>query len=138
MSPEEIADRLEIDALITAYAVSVDARDWDALRALFADDAVLDYSALDGPRAGVDEAVAWVAEGLSGFPASQHLCVNREIHVLGDQARARCALFNPLVDGAGRVHYVGGRYDDRFVRTTDGWRFRQRVATPTWSDFRTA
>lgn len=135
MTRDAVADRLAIGDLITAYATAIDARDWDRLKRLFTGDAVLDYSAFDGPRAGVEEAVAWVADGLSGFPVSQHLCANREIEVDGDAATARCAVFNPLVDGEGRVFLVGGSYADCFVRTPDGWRFAERVATPSWSTF---
>lgn len=130
-----IADRLAVDDLLTAYAVAVDARDWDGLKALFTPDAVLDYSAFEGPRAGVDDAVSWVAQGLSGFPVSQHICTNREIEVDGDTATARCAVFNPLVDAQGRNFYVGGTYEDRLVRMPGGWRFAERVARPAWSDF---
>ena len=138
-SIDALFDRLAIDDLITAYAVAVDQRDWDAMAALFAPDAVLDYTAFDGPRGTVDEAVAWVAEGLSGFAVSQHLCANREISLYpggdNDAARARCAVFNPLVDHQGRVFSVGGTYEDSLRRTPDGWRFAERVAKPAWSDF---
>lgn len=139
MTPEEIADRIEIDDLLTAYAVAVDARDWDAVAALFADGAVLDYSAFDGPRAGAIEAIAWVAEGLSGFPVSQHLVTNRQVWLAVDgdldTARARCEVFNPMVDSDGTVVQVGGSYEDRLVRTPAGWRFAERVARPAWSTF---
>jgi len=135
VTPEEVADRLEIDDLVTAYAVTVDSRDWDGLSALFAPDAVLDYTAFDGPRATVDEAVPWVAAGLESFPVSQHLQVNRQVWLDGDTARGRCAVFNPMVDRNGNVVQVGGHYDDRYVRTPAGWRFAERVATPAWSTF---
>lgn len=138
MSERDIGDRLAIDDLITAYAVAVDAREWDVLKALFAEDAVLDYSEFDGPRADADTGIAWVAEGLVGFPVSQHLCVNRAVRLYpdgDDTASATCAVFNPLVSAEGRVFYVGGTYDDRFTRTASGWRFAERVARPAWSDF---
>ncbi|MBI2168044.1 MAG: nuclear transport factor 2 family protein [Actinobacteria bacterium] len=135
MDLAQIGDRLDIDDLLTAYAVAVDGRDWDGLKALFAEGAVLDYSAFDGPRGDVDTAVAWVAEGLAGFPVSQHVCANREIAVTGDSGTARCAVINPLVDGKGKVFMVGGSYEDTLVRTPAGWRFAERVARATWSDF---
>lgn len=139
MTLEEVSDRIEIDDLLTAYAAAVDAREWDVLAGLFADGAVLDYSAFDGPRAGAPEAIAWVAEGLSGFPVSQHLVTNRQVW-LGDggdpdAARARCEVFNPMVDANGTVVQIGGSYEDRLVRTPAGWRFAERVARPAWSTF---
>lgn len=139
MTPEEIADRIAIDDLLTAYAAAVDARDWDGLAALFAPDAVLDYSAFDGPRAGAVDAIGWVAEGLSGFPVSQHLITNRQVWLAvdgdPDTARARCEVFNPMVDSNGTVVQVGGSYEDRLIRSSDGWRFAERVARPAWSTF---
>lgn len=130
-------DRLAVDDLITAYAVAVDARDWEAMKALFAAGALLDYSAFDGPRAEATEALAWVARGLEGFPVSQHICANREIRISDDgtTATARCAVYNPLVDQQGRLHHVGGYYHDRLVKTPEGWRFSERVARPAWSSF---
>lgn len=138
-SLDALFDRLAIDDLITAYAVALDQRDWDAMTGLFAPGAVLDYTAFEGPRASVEEAVAWVAEGISGFAVSQHLCANREITLYPggdtDAAKARCAVLNPLVDHQGRVFLVGGTYEDCMRRTPEGWRLAERVAKPAWSDF---
>ena len=40
---EELADREEINSLITAYARHMDLNDPDGVAALFTDDAVIDY-----------------------------------------------------------------------------------------------
>lgn len=50
-TPDLIADRLEIEQLLTVYAAAVDARDWERFREVFTNDVVLDYSAFGGPRA---------------------------------------------------------------------------------------
>ena len=51
MTPQEIADRIEIDDLITRYATAVDTKDWDLYRTVFTDDAVIDYTSAGGIRA---------------------------------------------------------------------------------------
>lgn len=136
MEPGAIADRLEIEDLLTAYATSLDAKDWDGVAAVFADDAVLDYTAFDGPRGGVEEVVAWIAESVGPFDVVRHHLTNHQITVAGDVARSRCYLLNPMGRRGddGRMHFftVGGDYRDRLVRTRDGWRISERVAGMSW------
>lgn len=137
MTPQEIADRLQIDALITQYAVGVDERDWDTVRACFTEDAILDYSAATGPRAKRDEVIDWIASLIPAFKSTQHLVVNRRVALDGDEATATAELFNPLAadDGAGgtKMMYVGGGYSDRLRRTPEGWRIVERVVSVRWS-----
>jgi 3-phenylpropionate/cinnamic acid dioxygenase small subunit len=46
MSVQEISDRLEIEQLLVRYCHAIDERDWDAYRAVFTNEAVID----DEPR----------------------------------------------------------------------------------------
>jgi hypothetical protein len=119
----------------------VDARDWDRLRTVFANDAVLDYSVFGGPRGSVDEAVEWLGTTLSQVGMTQHFITNVLIHLGSDMgsdmgsdtAEVTSLVFNPL--GAGEhVFLVGGSYRDRAERTADGWLLTQRTAEFTWSD----
>src|SRR5919198_689711 len=120
LSSLEISDRLLINDLLDAYAAGVDAKDWDLVRTLFAPDAVLDYTASGGPRGGVDKVVPWLESSLALFAVTQHHITNRRITLEGDTARARSSLYNPLVGtdehGAPTLMFVGGFYNDRFVR----------------------
>ena len=43
--PVRIADRLEIDDLLTRYTVAIDTKDWDLLATCFTPDAHIDYRA---------------------------------------------------------------------------------------------
>ena len=137
LSPREISDRLQISDLLDVYASGVDRRDWDAVRSVFTDDAVLDYSSMGAPTGGVDEVMKWLANALTGIAVSQHLIVNRQITVNGDEATVRAALFNPMGvagrDSEMKIFFVGGYYDDKLRRTEDGWRITQRVAELAWS-----
>lgn len=134
MNAGEVADRVEIDDLLTAYATALDTRDWEGVRAVFTDDAVLDYTEFGGPRGPVDEAVTWISESLAAIPVTQHFVTNRVVEIDGDEAAAVCALFNPIVTPDGAVSYVGGSYEDRLVRTPAGWRITERVARMKWAD----
>lgn len=137
MTPEEAADRMEIGDLFVAYARALDTRDWEGLGTVLTDDPVLDYSAFDGPRAGVAEVVPWLQANLGAFALSQHFVGNVQVWFDGpDAARARCEIINPMLnprEGGGLGGFlVGGSYDDRLVRTAAGWRIAERVASPSW------
>jgi hypothetical protein len=56
MTPQEISDRMEIEAVVVRYCYAVDDRDWNIYRDVFTPDAVIDDSAA-GFRGGVEEHV---------------------------------------------------------------------------------
>jgi ketosteroid isomerase-like protein len=138
LSPDELADRLHIEDLLTRYACAVDARDWDVVASAFTPDAVLDYSAFGGPRGSVEDAVSWIGRALTPIAGSQHMITNLRVEVDGDLASARSYVFSPLVigppDREQSVMLTGGEYADRLQRTPDGWRIIERTASLTWSD----
>lgn len=131
MSPQELADRLEIDDLLTRYATGVDRKEWDLWESCFTEDARIDYTAFGGPENGVREMRKWLEETMAGFPMTQHLVINREVWIDGDTASARSGFYNPMAvpsgDGSHKLFFCGGWYHDRLVRTRDGWRIRERV-----------
>lgn len=129
-----LTDRLAIRDLLTAYAWHLDRKEWDELRALFAEDARLDYSSSGGEAGRRDEVVDWLAATLPGFAWSEHVVTNEQIAIDGDEASSRCYLFNPMGLPDGRTTYLGGRYHDRFRRTPEGWRFTERVIEQVWTD----
>lgn len=136
MTPQEIADRIEIDDLITRYATAVDTKDWDLYRTVFTDDAVIDYTSAGGIRGSLGEVVEWLSHALKLFPMTQHLITNRHVVLEGDTATGRSYYYNPLgrPDGTGGMQllFFGGYYNDRFRRTADGWRIAERVEETAW------
>jgi 3-phenylpropionate/cinnamic acid dioxygenase small subunit len=129
----DIADRIAIDDLLTAYAVAVDDRDWDAVRACFAPGAKLDYTTFGAPDGPVDEVVEWIAKMIAPFEMTQHHITNRKVTLDGDSATVVSYLFNPMTAG-GSLIQVGGRYHDKLQRTPDGWRISERRAEYRWSN----
>jgi hypothetical protein len=138
MTPEEIADRIEIDDLITRYATAVDTKDWALYRTVFTDDAVIDYTSAGGIRGSLGEVVEWLSHALKLFPMTQHLITNRHVVLEGDTASGRSYYYNPLgrPDGKGAMQllFFGGYYNDRFRRTADGWRIAERIEETAWVD----
>ena len=137
MNVEEMADRLEIEDLLTRYATAVDTRDWDLYKTVFTADAVIDYTSSGGIRGGLDEVTKWLSEVLSLFSMSQHLVTNRDIRVDGDAATSRSYLYNPMAtakrDGSLELMFVGGYYRDRLRRTAHGWRIAERIEDTAWT-----
>ena len=129
---QEIADRIEIDDVLTRYATAVDTRDWNLYQTVFTADALIDYTSSGGIRGGVAEMTKWLSDALSIFSMSQHLVTNRDIQVAGDTATSRSYFYNPMGrtkrDGTLELMFVGGFYRDQLRRTADGWRIAERVA----------
>ncbi|WP_037570425.1 nuclear transport factor 2 family protein [Phaeacidiphilus oryzae] len=133
LSLQEVSDRLEIQDLMVRYSHAVDTRQWDLLDEVFTPDAVIDYTAMGGPRGGLAETKVFLAAAMGGIPAFQHLIANSALTVDGDTATGRTMCHNPLVlpgaDGTagGGVLFCGLWYLDRFVRVDGAWRIRERV-----------
>jgi 3-phenylpropionate/cinnamic acid dioxygenase small subunit len=137
-TPDEVADRLEIDDLLTRYAVAIDTKDWGLLATCFTPDAHVDYSAVGGAKGAYPEVAAWLAETLAMFPMTQHFVTNRYVRLDGDVATGRSYFYNPMGspdgDGGLSLFFVGGYYNDVFRRTGDGWRIVERVEENAWFD----
>jgi hypothetical protein len=132
MAPQEVADRVEILDLLSRYSTVVDRQAWDEMEALFTADAVLDFTATGGIRGSVADHQAFNAKVLSGFAGTQHVMGLPTVTVGGDTATSRSICFNPMVVDEQHVFFVGLWYDDRLVRTADGWRFSSRVQSKSF------
>lgn len=130
MTPEE---RLAIEhacgRLIALYANLNDEARWDEVAALYAEDGVMVRpTAPDAPIHGREAILA----AFKSRPArtTRHVCSNVVITVEGpDKASGVSAML--LFTGAG-VPLVGS-FNDRFVRTAEGWRFAERRGSLTFA-----
>jgi 3-phenylpropionate/cinnamic acid dioxygenase small subunit len=123
---------LEIDDLGTRYATAVDAKDWDLYRTCFTTDAVIDYTAAGGIRGNVDEITAWLDEALKNFTSTIHYVTNRAVTLDGDTATGRLAYYNPMGLDETKLLVCWGYYNDKYVRTAEGWRIAERVEDVAW------
>jgi 3-phenylpropionate/cinnamic acid dioxygenase small subunit len=130
LSLQQISDRIEIDDLLIRYTVAIDTKDWELLDMVFTPDAKVDYTTSGGIKGDYPEVRAWLAKALALFDMTQHLISNSVVRIDGDTATARTMVFNPMGrdDGKGglSLFYVGAWYDDKLVRTPEGWRITER------------
>jgi 3-phenylpropionate/cinnamic acid dioxygenase small subunit len=132
---QQLLDERAIIGVCVRYATAIDDRDWERLRSCFVADAVGIYHAdrvLTGYPA-IEEAVRTAVTPLS---RTQHLVANFTVELDGDEASSRCYLHAQHVRAGipgGETFVIAGRYSDRFVRTDDGWRIRERRLDRWWT-----
>lgn len=133
-----LADRLAIQDVLSRYSTAIDTKDFAMLDEVFTPDGVADYTASGGIRGTLPEIKDWLAAALSIFSVIQHLVTNVQVKIDGDEASTVCYLFNPLgyaiEGGKTEMLFCGGLYRDRFVRTPQGWRIRERVIETLYLD----
>ena len=133
MTDDQIdAIRRACEELSIAYARAVDFRDYDYFVTLFSDDGVLDTGKPLAGRAAIREALAHRPDELR----SRHVITNVFIDVLNEQ-EARGISYLTLYRHVGQeslksepIAFDGpagvGHYEDRFMKTAEGWKFKRR------------
>jgi hypothetical protein len=134
-----LIDRSAVLDVYSAYAWGMDAPDRELFGSVWTADAVWECEALQLDLHGRDEILAYFDKLPGRAPAlparfgSVRLAANPLIELDGDTARGRAEMAAFRFDGDdGVCTYSIGRYDDRLVRTEDGWRIahREMVVTP--------
>tara|TARA_B100001540_G_scaffold296839_1_gene298885 strand:- start:5210 stop:5632 length:423 start_codon:yes stop_codon:yes gene_type:complete len=131
-----VEDRVEINDLLASYCFSLDDKDWGRFSGLFHEDAVLDFTAFGGPRAGTDDLIAFLKPILDGLHCSQHTISTSMLRVVGEQVEARTAAQVMMVskpDGAEHVAFYGLWYRDRLVKASGRWLIKERVQQQAWT-----
>jgi hypothetical protein len=131
----EESDRSDIIDLAVRYTWALDTKAVEELRDVFTADATATLRGVE--CVGVDEIIARIGGAILRLDRTQHLVGNHLVTVDGDTGTHRCHLQGQHVlngcDG-GDNFLVGGYYDDRVVRTADGWRIAHRTMQQTWTD----
>ena len=131
---DALADQAAIARLTHDYCWALDTKDWEALRDVFVPDVV---AHLSRELHGVDAVIERISGALGPLDDSQHLVATHRIDVEGDTATGRCYLQAQHVrrgTEGGDNFMVGGRYEDRYVRTPEGWRIAERRLVVMWVD----
>ena len=115
-APGLAQDATDVPGHVTAMLHAIDARDWEAVRAAFADEVFVDYTSLNGGEPGVqlaDDLVGGWRAMLPGFDATQHLTGPFVTSVEDGIATTVTAVTATHRLGApdGPVWIVGGHYD---------------------------
>ena len=124
---QAIADRVQIEALRGEATDAVMMRDYGRVAALFTDDGVVRIPHIGAEAAGREE-IRTGSERLQGhldyFVQNTHPGM---IRLDGDTSSGR-AYISELIrfrDGRSELNYA--IYHDRYRRTSDGWKFTERV-----------
>lgn len=128
--PEQIPieDRIAIESLVTEYAWMLDHQRWHDVLDLCTDDAVLFIRGREiTGRAGLTEWADRRAERANR--RTQHQMTLLRLYPAGpDEVHGTAALVLHVAKTGGGGTYVDlvGEYEDEYVRTADGWRFKRR------------
>lgn len=120
-------DDAAIRALIEAYSDAVfrrDAGDWGAC---WAEDGC--WFLMGQEVVGRAAIVALWEQAMAGFTFVAFFAQPGPIAIDGDRAHARVWTHEVLEGADGTQSRPVGRYDDHYVRTTEGWRFAERRYT---------
>jgi 3-phenylpropionate/cinnamic acid dioxygenase small subunit len=125
-------DAEAIRDLLVRYATAVDTRDWTLFRTCFTHDATTDYGEIGG-WSDIEGITSFMEEAHMGFGPSNHMLSNFVIEVEEDRSSAASYVHVVLAFAHDPTSWVDsvGRYDDKLVRTTDGWRIAERRVTMT-------
>jgi hypothetical protein len=126
VSVGQLGDRLAIRELTARYNRAVDDGDGEAFASTFTSDGRLEVGT-EMVCIGFVELAAF-----GGKPrGTVHVTSDAIVELDGEDATQRCTLvlFRRSRDGHSVSVENTGRYDDRLVRTGDGWRFRSRTVT---------
>ena len=143
----DLEARIELRALVEAYARGVDAKDVPAVVALFAEDgrmlAHLPPGTEDEPlvRAGHEQLRRALDAGLAMYRQTTHIIGGHVLELDGPTARGWTACLAHHVydapDGSGlRLLLMAVRYEDQYAQHEGRWRFAERRLRLEWQDDR--
>jgi 3-phenylpropionate/cinnamic acid dioxygenase small subunit len=129
----------EIVRRLYEYALGIDTRDWALYRSIFTEELAIDFSSFDGRPAARMPADDWVAACslvFTGLDATQHVMSNPIVDLDGD--RARCRMYMKAEhflknDQGDDAFALGGYYDDRLIRSAEGWRIESVTLNVFWN-----
>ena len=137
-TPLSARDRLEIQQLATRYAIALDARrdDGNALADLFTSDGEL--VGLRGSAKGRADLAALALRGIMSVERPvvnvSHFSMNHVIQPGAGGATGKeyvvLVNFGPDDKPGGEFSNIGGDYEDAYVKTLAGWRFKRREYIP--------
>jgi uncharacterized protein (TIGR02246 family) len=127
-------DYIEIRQLVARYAYAVDtgATDGNAYADLFAPDgAFLDRTGR--ATTGREALIALARRNTRGPQSAFHFIMNHVIEPSAEGATGKEYLVQLRIGEPGKPNDIfgGGRYEDVYVKTTQGWRFKQRQFLPS-------
>lgn len=124
---QRLEDLLEIHQLFIDYGLALDAGDFDAYAALFADDGEVLLGPM-GRAKGRDDIQALMTKTLQGGVGSSfHIISSPQVALDGDTATSQVMWSVVTRDGSGQASLTMiGRHRDDLVRADGRWKFARR------------
>lgn len=132
MADVSLEDRLAIEDLVTEYAWLLDHQQWDDVPNLFTEDAEVHIRRREIiGRSGLEEWAAYRAQKENRRTQHQMTLV-RLNQTSPDRIEGTASLVLHVAKAGGGSTYVDlvGEYEDEYVRTPEGWKFRRRRLIP--------
>jgi hypothetical protein len=140
---EDAEDRGELLRLVNRYALAMDNGELDVFPRLFVADGSLVVKSRGRERPmGVfrgpgPDGIGLIAQLLrEQYRATMHHITTHVSQISGDRATGttHCLAYHLVAsEDGGSLETLGVRYEESFVRTSEGWRFEVREATRLWS-----
>ncbi|HUF99473.1 MAG TPA: nuclear transport factor 2 family protein [Ilumatobacter sp.] len=123
--PLSTTDRLALHELAHRYGNAVDARDWEALAAVFTPNARFVVGA-DDPSPIVHVGIDAITEMMRVGP---HPVTHHVTNVVVDDSGDEVRLFFKVLGTGPRGRVGSADYHDTVQRSTDGWRIHEHLVT---------
>ncbi len=130
-----MSDRDKIQELMAIYARALDEKDYSAIEACFAYDAVVEYSGFSSIMTGRIEIVAHMRMALEPLHATQHLFTNFIVENDDQSGQLTCDILAQHVRSAGpppETYMAGGRYKVEVRKTKGTWQIAKLSARSVW------
>lgn len=128
MSIEQLLAERAIEKQLYRLARAMDGRDWDALAAVFAEDAVADFGI--GEISGRSEIVAFIRSFLDHCGTTQHVLGNILVDVQEDEALSESYVADLHLardEASGDTFRTLGNYSDTWARNGEQWEIVRRL-----------
>jgi 3-phenylpropionate/cinnamic acid dioxygenase small subunit len=118
-----------ITDVLVRYATGIDTKDWKLFRTCFTDDVHADYGEGVGSWTDADGITEYMTVMHADMVDTKHQLTNFVIEIDGDSATASTYVHAVLVVTHDPLTWYEpvGRYEDRLVRTPEGWRISHRA-----------
>ena len=146
MSPDELSNRIEVKALIDAYAYCADHKKPVEYAALYAEDAIIEIFQGNPEGAqpiavlnGREEIVKGFHDHLMPYELTQHFICQSILRLGEDDGTGETYTLAhniSMANGQRTMTVIGVRYEDVFTRRTGQWLFLKRRLILLWSETR--
>jgi SnoaL-like domain len=132
-----IEDRIEIQNLLANYCFSLDDLDWESFSTLFHPNAILDFTAIGGPKGNPRELIEFLKVFATHVSSWQHTTSTNTLKSLDNYIKSRTAAqvmtITKSLENTDHVAFYGLWYKDKIIKEQNGWLINERVLQSSWS-----